>query len=139
MITAVDSSVLLDFLTHDPQFGAVSRNALRRCASEGRLLACDVVYAEVAFCSASPVALREALEEMGIEFSPLTLEAALAAGSAWKTYRDRGGPRTRIAADFLIGAHALYQADRLLTRDRGFYRSYFRRLRIFDPGHILRT
>ncbi|MFN2519768.1 MAG: hypothetical protein ABR525_01845 [Candidatus Limnocylindria bacterium] len=39
----------------------------------------------------------------------------------------------RIVAHFLVGAHAQMQADRLLTRDRGFCGAYFRALRIFDP------
>jgi len=44
-----------------------------------------------------------------------------------------GGSRTRLIVDFLIGAHARERADRLLTRDRGFYRAYFDELEIVDP------
>jgi len=134
MITAVDSNVLLDFLNHDPQFGTASRDALRFAAGEGRLLACDVVWAEIAGCFPSIAGCRDTLGDLGIEFSPIQPEAAFEAGLAWKAYRARGGLKTRVAADFLIGAHALSQADRLLTRDRGFYRSCFKRLRIVDPS-----
>ena len=50
--------------------------------------------------------------------------------------RDRAankGPRERVAPDFLIGAHALTQADALLTADAGFFRSYFEGLRVIAP------
>jgi hypothetical protein len=40
----------------------------------------------------------------------------------------------RIASDFLIGAHALSAAARLLMRDCGFYRRYFVRLKVLDPS-----
>ena len=47
----------------------------------------------------------------------------------------RGGARRdRIVADFLIGAHARLQADRLLTRDRGFFRDSFDGLEVIDPS-----
>jgi hypothetical protein len=134
VITAVDTCVLLDFLNYDPEFGTASREALRSCGAQGPLVACDVVWAEIAGCFPSVSACRDTLQEVGIEFSPLQPEAAFEAGLAWKAYRQRGGARIRVAADFLIGAHALFQADRLLTRDCGFYRSCFRRLSVVDPS-----
>jgi predicted nucleic acid-binding protein len=39
----------------------------------------------------------------------------------------------RVIADFLIGAHARCLADRILARDRGYYRDYFKGLRLLVP------
>lgn len=134
MITAVDTSVLLDVFGADPAFGRRSKEALRRCMVEGGLVACDAVWAETASFFADGERAAEALARLGVEYSPTDREAALTAAAAWKAYRARGGGRERVAADFLIGAHALVQAERLLTRDRGFYRAYFSRLRVLDPS-----
>ncbi|MDE2058861.1 MAG: type II toxin-antitoxin system VapC family toxin [candidate division NC10 bacterium] len=133
MITAVDTNVLLDLFGADPVFGPRSQQALRSSLAEGRLIACEVVWTEVASFFPSPKAAREAMGRLGVEFSPVAVETALAAGQVWKVHRSRGGKRARVVADFLIGAHAQLQAERLLTRDRGFYRTYFSRLRLLDP------
>lgn len=133
MITAVDTSVLLDVFADSP-FGAVSREALREALGRGSLMACDVVWAEIAAHFPKTEAAEEAIRTAQIQFAPIDASVALAAGEAWRAHRGRGGRRERIVADFLIGAHASLRADRLLTRDRGFYRTYFTRLRVIDPS-----
>jgi predicted nucleic acid-binding protein len=94
------------------------------------------VWAEISGFFPDPDTATSTMERLGVEFSSVDVASALRAGSAWKIYRERGGRRQRVIADFLIGAHALARADRLLTRDRGFYRTYFRQLRLIDPSRV---
>jgi predicted nucleic acid-binding protein len=134
MITAVDTNILIDILEPDPVNGLRSKEALKKCFREGAVVACDVVWAEVATAYGhNPDDLVEALRAMRIEFSAMSMEAALEAAQSWHAFRKHGGGRDRIAADFLIGGHAAIQAERLLTRDLGFYRKYFKRLAVVSP------
>jgi predicted nucleic acid-binding protein len=134
VITAVDTSVLLDIFGADPKFGVRSAQALRECIAEGSVIACDVVWAETSASFAEPEAAEAALAGLRIDFSALDSSTSLAVGQRWRAYRKAGGRRERVIADFLIGGHALTNADRLLTRDRGFYRKYFKQLRVLDPS-----
>ncbi len=133
MITAIDSNILIDLLQNDPAFAPASSAALRRSRTEGVLVACEVVWAETAAALGTPDEVRRNLRNAEILFAPMSADAAERAGTEWRQYRSRGGARTRLVADFLIGAHAMHQADRLLTRDRGFYRNYFPELIVVDP------
>lgn len=133
MITAVDSNILIDIFSNDKNFEEKSENALRRCLREGSLCACEIVWTETALAFLNRVSFINAMEILGIEFSPMQLESTLIAAHGWRQYRTTGGKREKVAPDFLIGAHALTQCDRLLTRDNGFYRTYFSSLKIITP------
>jgi predicted nucleic acid-binding protein len=134
MITAVDTNILIDVFKADPKFGPASADLLRRCLTEGAIVACDIVWAETATVFERDSVLLEAMEALNVRYSSVERDSALVAARAWRRYRSRGGQRQRVIADFLIGGHALAQADRLLTRDRGFYRDYFDKLRVLDPS-----
>ena len=134
MITAVDTNILIDIFEPDPVYGHLSKEALKKCLREGAVVACEVVWAEVAVAYPNDQkALLAIMQEIGIQFLAMNLEDSLMASKCWAEYLTQQGGRKRIAADFLIGGHALVQCDRLLTRDKGFYRGYFNELEIISP------
>jgi predicted nucleic acid-binding protein len=134
MITAVDTSVLVDVFGADPRFGAPSANALRLCLNEGAVVACSVVWSETRAAFPGDDEFVHAMGAVGVGFSAPSEKAAALAGAAWKKHRAAGAKRDRVIADFLIGAHAAVQCDRLLTRDRGYYKKSFGGLVIVDPS-----
>jgi len=130
MITFVDTNILLDVFLPDPEFGEKSSGYLERSFHEGSLIINEIVYAELAPQFSSQRLLDKTLLKLGIRILPIDRETAYTAGIAWQQYRRAGGKRERIISDFLIGAHALVHTDRLLTRDRGFYKIYFKNLKV---------
>ena len=74
------------------------------------------------------------LQDSEIRVQSLVREAHFLASRVWRKYRAQGGKRDRMLTDFLIGAHSKVQAGRLLSRDRGFYRSLFPALSLIDPS-----
>jgi hypothetical protein len=141
-VIAVDTHVLIDFLGDDTQAAAAADSALRRALSAGPVVACEVVVAELVAALGDGSAVVEALDELGIEFAALELRAAVRAGEMQRRYAQRrlaagpaaqDEPAPRTVPDFLIGAHALLQCQALLTRDAGFFRDYFKGLRVIVP------
>jgi predicted nucleic acid-binding protein len=133
MITAIDTNVLLDILVPNEQFYEASADALEQAAGEGSIVISDIVYAELCIHFETQRECDAFLETNEIRVQTLTREAHFVASRAWRMYRQQGGKRTRILADFLVGAHAQKQATHLLSRDRGFYRKLFPSLNLVDP------
>jgi len=132
MITAVDSSVLLDVLCDDPDYADRSGTALYNAMGAGRLILCECVLAEIR-PALSESDLRLFLKDWHLEYIPSTMESAFLAGNYFAQYLKRGGREGRVMPDFLIGAHAQIHADRLLARDRGYLRDYFKGLKLIVP------
>ncbi len=134
MITAIDTNVLLDILLPNKEFFEASAEALQDGANEGSLVVSDIVYAETCTHFETQRECDAFFAENEIRLQSLSREAHFLASRAWRTYRQQGGKRSRIVADFMIGAHAKSQASCLLSRDRGFYHKLFPSLDLKDPS-----
>ena len=132
MKTAVDSSVLFDIVKGAPG-AAAAQAALEAALAHGGLCICAVVVAELGRYFKRNDDVLAFLADCQIEHEAISLKAALGAAEIMRAYARNKGPRERVAPDFLIGAHALHQADALLTTDGGFYRRYFSGLTIVSP------
>ncbi len=157
MITAIDTNVLVDILWPDPAFEERSKAALGSARQSGALIVCEVVFSEIVSVYGSPDPAEQLFQDTGIVFEPSNRSTLARAGIAWREFSVRRGTslicsacgaaqavacsrclrpiRTRqhVLADFLIAAHAANQADRLVTRDQGFYRSYFPDVELLAP------
>jgi len=129
----VDSNVILDIATDDPEWAAWSAGALEEAANGAILCINPLVYAEVSVGFSTIEALEEALPHDLYRREALPYEAAFLAGKCFLDYRRRGGARTSPLPDFYIGAHAAVAGYRLLTRDAGRYRGYFPGVGLITP------
>jgi predicted nucleic acid-binding protein len=135
---AIDTSVLIDLIGDDPRASA-AEDALRMALVQGPVVACEVVVGEVVAGLGHGSVVVDALEEAGIGFSALELRSAVRAGEMQRRYKERvrsgaqPPPVPRSVPDFLIGAHALLQCKALITRDAGFFRDYFKGLKVIVP------
>ncbi|NCT83852.1 MAG: type II toxin-antitoxin system VapC family toxin [Comamonadaceae bacterium] len=130
---ATDSSILIDLIAGDDEASASAAEAVRQALNVGPVVLCEVALAEVCTAFRGGTDVLQFLEELGIRFDAMEAKSALRAGEMQRRYRQRGGNRTRTVADFLIGSHAMMQCDALITRDAGFYRDYFKGLRLVIP------
>lgn len=157
MISALDTNILLDLLIPQAPHQQAAKRLLDESHRQGALIISEGVYAKLGSQFDSPEELESFLQATGIRLERSTPATLRSAGEVWRRYTQRrdaaltctecgrravvpcpqcGAPlRTRqhVLMDFLIGSHASQQADCLLTRDRGYYRTYFPSLRLKEP------
>jgi predicted nucleic acid-binding protein len=154
VISAVDTNVLLDILIPGARHRDTSERLLADAVEEGTLILSEAVYAELAAHFINAADLERFVDDTRLQLSPSTVEVLSIAGDAWRRYvRQRGALascaacgaqqelrciscgevfrlRQHISTDFLIDSHAVVLADRLLTRDKGYYATYFPNLKL---------
>jgi predicted nucleic acid-binding protein len=129
----VDSNVLIDILNPDNPEAEQVTDAFVRLSVDHSMRINLVVFAET--CSRF-VALEEAqrtMDRLGLEMADLSRLDAFRAGTAFREYRRKGGPRQSILPDFLIGGQAANMGWPILTRDPKRFASYFPEVELIDP------
>lgn len=132
-MTLIDTNVLLDLVTDDPNWADWSIAQLEAASLNGPLLINDVVYAELAVRYDRVESLEVFVDEAGLTIAPMPRAALFLAGKVFTQYRRSGGSRTGVLPDFFIGAHAAVNELPLLTRDVGRYHTYFPSLKLITP------
>ncbi|MBV8491729.1 MAG: PIN domain-containing protein [Candidatus Eremiobacteraeota bacterium] len=137
-MTALDTNVIVDLAEGNSEVAERALTLIERAAARGSLVVCGVVYAEL--CAApnrTPDDVAAALNaaQIGID-TDMPLPLWNRAGTAYAAYaarrrRSRAKEPRRIAADFIIGAHA-EAVGMLLTSDAEFYRRAFPELQVID-------
>lgn len=128
----LDTNILIDLTDGEGPAVMWSRTTLARMPRM-RMLTNHVVLSEfgVGYNGLDPMLASIAV--IGVEILALDAAAAFAASEAFRLYRRRGGPRTSMIPDFLIGAHAATLGIPLLTRDPRRFASYFPDLALISP------
>jgi predicted nucleic acid-binding protein len=129
----VDSNIILDILTEDPNWFEWSAQTLTEYANRGTLVINPIIYAEISIGFNQVEELEAALPDDFFRRDPLPYEAAFLAGRSFLEYRRRGGEKRSPLPDFYIGAHAAVASLSLLIRDVNRYRTYFPSVHLISP------
>jgi predicted nucleic acid-binding protein len=132
-VTLIDTNVLVDVLSDDPNWRSWSEDRLEERSDEGPLLINEVVYAELSLSFASEEELDAAIREFNVVLERSPKSALFLAGHVFERYRRAGGTRTGVLPDLFIGAHAQVARLPILTRDIRRYRTYFPAVELISP------
>jgi predicted nucleic acid-binding protein len=132
MPVLVDTNVLVDVLTDDPQWAPWSIKQLESHFNAG-LVINPVIYAELCFGSPSSEFVDNVIRQLGLAYQEIPRKGLFKAAKAFGVYKARQGVRTSVLPDFFIGGHAEAADIPLLTRDVKRLRRYFPALKLICP------
>jgi len=128
----VDTNVFVDVIHTDPIWLDWSLRQLSKAKTQS-IVTNFVVYAELHTHDTAGPHIDAFLDKLKVQVLDLSRPAAQLAAHAFRAYRQRGGTKTGVLPDFIIGAHALADGHKLLTRDAGRYKTYFPKIKLICP------
>ena len=111
----VDSCVLLDLFTNDPEWAGWSEKILGQYSQTNTLYINSIIYTEVSIGFNLIEEVEAAIEQAGIKVLEIPREALFLAGKVFLNYRKSKGTKHSTLPDFHIGAHAIVSILRLKT------------------------
>lgn len=132
----VDTNVLIDVLTNEPQWVDWSLHQLRVQSKIQVLCINPVIYAELSSAFKKIEDLENTIKTMELKVTQIPRPALFLAAKAFHLYRQRGGVKHNVLADFFIGAHAAVTQVPILTRDTHRYQTYFPTVRLVAPNAL---
>ncbi len=129
----VDSCILLDLFTNDPNWADWSENILGKYSQTNSLFINSIVYTEVSIGFNRIEELDGAISQLGIKVLEIPREALFLTGKAYLKYRQNKGTKKSPLPDFFIGAHASVSSFELITRDLSKFKTYFPLIKLIHP------
>jgi len=133
MPVLVDTNVLVDVLTDDPQWAAWSIRQLQSHREAG-LVINPVIYAELCFGCPTMEYADDVVRRFGLAYQEVPRQGLFRAAKAFRQYKARKGTRVSVLPDFFIGGHADAAGIPLLTRDTKRLAAYFPGVKLICPA-----
>jgi predicted nucleic acid-binding protein len=131
----VDSCVLLDLVTDDPNWAEWSEATLEKYSLTNSLFINSIVYTELSMGFEKVEELEAAIDLLNLKVIEMPREALFLTGKVYLRYRKNKGTKISPLPDFFIGAHASVSQLNLITRDVNRYRTYFPNISLIYPEH----
>ncbi len=133
----IDSCVLLDLFTDDPNWAEWSENVLEKYSQTNTLYINSIVYTEISIGFKKIEEVETAITELEIKVLEMPREALFLTGKVFLQYRKNHGTKTSPLPDFFIGAHTAVSKFDLITRDTSKYKTYFPQVKLIHPEHYM--
>ncbi len=129
----IDSCVLLDLFTNDPEWGNWSEEIVGRYSQTNTLFINSIVYTEISIGFNRIEEVEDAIGQVGAKVLEIPREALFLAGKTFLDYQRNKGTKNSTLPDFFIGAHAAVSSFDLITRDTARYKTYFPNIKLICP------